>query len=149
VVDLPARIAFLKRIHLFYGLEDDELTAVAEQLEEAPYPAGSVIFQQDTKAESFYFIYKGNVKIVRRKEGKERTLAVLVSGDYFGEMALIEKRKRSGTCTAVTDSLLLVLSREHFEKLLKNAPHLRLNFDIAVQSRRLAGSMQFTWLGPD
>ena len=149
MVDLPARIAFLRKIHLFYGLEDDELTAVAEQLDEAPYPTGSVIFQQDTKADSFYLIYMGKVKIVRRREGRERVLATLVAGDYFGEMALIEKRKRSGTCTAVTDTLLLVLSRENFDKLLKSAPHLRLNFDIAVQSRHLAGSLQFKWLAPD
>ena len=149
MVDLPARIAFLRKIHLFYGLEDDELTAVAEQMAEAAYPAGSVIFQQETKPESFYLIYKGNVKIIRRKEGKERTLATLVAGDYFGEMALIDKRKRSGTATATTDSLLLILSREHFEKLLKSAPHLHINFDIAVQSRKLAGSLQFKWLAPD
>ena len=149
MIDTFARIAFLRKIHLFYGLEDDELTAVAEQLDEAPYAAGNVIFEQGTQAESFYLIYSGSVKIVRKREGKDRTLATLVRNDYFGEMALIEKRKRSGTCTALTDTLLLVLSRENFEKLLKSAPHLRLNFDIAVQSRRLAGSLQFKWLAED
>jgi hypothetical protein len=149
VVDTFARIPFLRKIHLFYGLEDSELTAVAEQLDEVSYPAGSVIFEQDTKAESFYFIYRGSVRIVRKKEGKERQLAILGPNDYFGEMALLEKRKRSGTCVAVTDTLLLVLSRENFEKLLKGAPHLRLNFDIAIRSRKLAGSLQFKWLAPD
>ena len=149
MVDSFARIAFLKRIHLFYGLEDDELEAVASELEESSYPTGSVIFEQDTQADSFYLIYSGSVKIVRKREGKERTLAVLVKDDYFGEMALIEKRKRSGTCTALKDTLLLVLSREHFDRLLKRAPHLRLNFAVAIQSRKLAGSLQFKWLGPD
>jgi len=149
VIETSARIAFLRRIHLFYGLDDAELVAVAEQLEESPYAAGSVIFQQDTKADSFYLIYSGSVKIVRKKEGKESTLATLVRDDYFGEMALIEKRKRSGTCIALTDTLLLVLSRDHFEKLLKNYPHLRLNFDVAVQSRHLAQTLQFKWLAPD
>ncbi len=149
MVDTTARIAVLRRIHLFYGLGDDELAAVAEELEEALYPAGGVIFQQDTKAESFYLIYSGKVQIVRKREGKDRTLATLVKDDYFGEMALIEKRKRSGTCIALTDTLLFVLSRDHFEKLLKRAPHLRLNFDVAIKSRQLAGSLQFKWLAPD
>jgi CRP-like cAMP-binding protein len=149
VVDLPARIAFLKRIHLFYGLEESEIIAVAEQLDEAPYPAGAVIFEQNSKAESFYLIYRGNVKIVRKREGKERVLATLVKDDYFGEMALIERHPRSGTCTAVTDTLLLVLSRDHFHNLLKTAPHLRVNFDVAIASRKLAGSLQFKWLAPD
>jgi CRP-like cAMP-binding protein len=62
VVDTPARISFLKKIHLFYGLGDDELAAVAEQLNESPYPAGSVIFEQGSKPESFYLIHSGTVK---------------------------------------------------------------------------------------
>jgi CRP-like cAMP-binding protein len=89
-IELSARIAFLKKIHLFYGLGDDELAIVAEELEEASYPAGSVIFEQDGKADSFYMIYGGNVRIARKKEGKEIQLALLVRNDYFGEMALVE-----------------------------------------------------------
>jgi hypothetical protein len=149
VVETFARVAFLRKLHIFYGLSDVELTAVAEQLEEHPYPAGSVIFEQGSKPESFYLIYSGGVKIVSRQDGKERHLATLVTNDFFGEMALIERRSRSGTCTAVVDSLLLVLSRQNFEKLLKDAPQLRLNFDLAVRSRRLAHTLQFRWLAPE
>lgn len=149
MIEIPARIAFLKRIHLFYGLDDAELAALAEQLDEVPKEAGSVIFEQDTKADTFYLIYSGSVKIVRKKEGKERTLATLVKDDYFGEMALVEKRKRSATGIALTDSLLLVLSRDHFDKLLKSSPHLHANFDVAIQSRQLAQTLQFKWLAPD
>jgi len=149
VVDTPERIAFLRKIHLFYGLGDDELSAVAEQLSETSYPAGSVIFQQDSKPESFYLIYGGNVRIVRKKEGKERQLAVLVKNDYFGEMALVTNRHRSGTATAVTDTSLLVLSRENFHKLVKSAPHLRSNLDLTIRSRELARRLQFKWLAPD
>ena len=149
MVDTPERIAFLRKIHLFYGLGDDELSAVAEQLSETSYPAGSVIFQQDSKPESFYLIYGGNVRIVRKKEGKERQLAVLVKNDYFGEMALVTNRHRSGTATAVTDTSLLVLSRENFHTLVKSAPHLRSNLGLAIRSRELARRLQFKWLAPD
>lgn len=149
MVDTPAKIDLLKKIHLFYGLGDDELAAVAEQLSESVYAAGSVIFQQDSKPESFYLIYGGNVRIVRKKEGKERQLAVLVKDDYFGEMALVTNRHRSGTATAVTDTTLLILSRENFHKLVKSAPHLRSNLDLAVRSRVLARRLQFKWLAPD
>ena len=149
MVDTFARVAFLRKLHIFYGLNDVELTAVAEQLEEHAYPAGSMIFEQGSKAESFYLIYSGGVKIVRKQEGKERHLATLVTNDYFGEMALIERRHRSGTCTAVVDSLLFILSRQNFEKLLKQYEHLRSNFDLAVRSRRLAQTLQFRWLAPE
>jgi CRP-like cAMP-binding protein len=149
VVETFARLAFLKKLHIFYGLNEVELTAVAEQLQEHPYAAGEVVYAQGDKAESFYIIYSGGVKIVRKQDGKEKPLATLVTNDYFGEMALIERRRRSGTCTAAVDSLLFTLSRQNFENLLKQSEQLRLNFELAVRSRRLAQTLQFRWLAPD
>jgi Cyclic nucleotide-binding domain len=148
-IELPARIAFLKKIHLFQGLEEDEYAAIAEELDEASYPAGSVIFKQDSKADSFYLIYGGSVRIVRRQNKKEIQLARLVREDYFGEMALVERRRRSATVTALTDTLLLVLSRQDFEKLYKQKPNLQLNLAVALRSRQLARSLLFKWLRPD
>jgi len=109
-IETSAKIAFLKKIHLFQGLDDEELLAIAEKLGDAHYPAGGVIFEQDKKAESFYLIYGGSVRITRKQDGKRIELAVLVKYDYFGELALVSKRRRSATATALLDTSLLVLS---------------------------------------
>ena len=148
-IEIPARIAFLKKIHLFQGLDDEELLAIAEKLDEAQYPAGGVIFEQDKKAESFYLIYGGSVRITRRQDGKKIELAVLVKYDYFGELALVSKRRRSATATAPLDTSLLVLSRKDFEELYKRVPELRLNLEVAIRSRRLARKLRFKWLRPN
>jgi cyclic nucleotide-binding protein len=148
-IELPARIAFLKKIHLFHGLEEDELAAIAAELQEVPVAQGEVVFQQDKKADSFYLIYGGSVRIVRRQNKKEFQLARLVREDYFGEMALVENRRRSATVTALTDTLLLVLSRQNFEKLYKQKPDLKLNLAVAIRSRQLARRLLFKWLRPD
>lgn len=149
MIEIPARIAFLRKIHLFYGLDESELETIASQLEEVSYASGQVIFQQGGKSDYFYMIYKGSVRIVRKHERKEIQLAVLVANDYFGEMGLIHRRKRSGTVTATSDTLLLVLSRENFESLYKRSALLRLNLDVAVRSRKLARTLQFKWLRDD
>ncbi len=148
-IELPARIAFLKKIHLFHGLEEDELAAIAAELQEVPVAQGEVVFQQDKKADSFYLIYGGSVRIVRRQNKKEFQLARLVREDYFGEMALVENRRRSATVTALTDTMLLVLSRQNFEKLYKQKPDLKLNLAVAIRSRQLARRLLFKWLRPD
>ncbi|HJR81932.1 MAG TPA: cyclic nucleotide-binding domain-containing protein [Anaerolineales bacterium] len=148
-IETSARVAFLKKIHLFQGLEEDELQAIAEQLTEANYAAGAVIFEQNSKAESFCLIYGGSVRITRRQDGKPIQIAVFVKNDYFGEMALVSKRPRSATATAVTDTSLLVLSRKDFEQLYKRIPELRLNLDVAIHSRQLDRRLRFKWLGPD
>lgn len=149
MIDTPARVAFLKKIHLFYGLEDAELEAMANEMEEVRVPNGDVIFKQDTPSESFYMIHQGSVRIVRKQGNKEEQLAVLVSNDYFGEMGLIGRRKRSGTVTATSDTLLFVLPRAKFEKIYKSSPQLRLNLDVAVRSRRLARTLRFKWIRGD
>jgi hypothetical protein len=148
-IELPARIAFLKKIHLFHGLEEEELAAVASELDEVQYAKDEVIFQQGGKADSFYLIYGGSVRIVRTQNKKEYQLALLVREDYFGEMALIAQRPRSATVTALTDTSMLVLSRADFEKLFKKNPQLGLNLAVAIRSRELAQRLRFKWLRSD
>ena len=148
-IELPARIAFLKKIHLFHGLGEEELAVIATELEEFQYPKGAVIFQQGGKADSFYLIYGGSVRIMRTVNRKEYQLALLTKEDYFGEMALVAKRPRSATVTALADTSLLVLSRADFEKLFKKNPQLGLNMAVAIRSRELAQRLRFKWLRTD
>jgi hypothetical protein len=148
-IEIPARIAFLKKIHLFYGLEDDDYERIASELDEMPVPQGGVVFEQGAKADSFYLIYGGSVRIVRKQNKKEVQLAILVKNDYFGEMALVEHRTRSATATALTDTSLLVLSRKDFDNLYKSDPQLKINLEIAIKSRQLARRLLFKWLRPD
>lgn len=148
-IETSARVAFLKKIHLFYGLEDDALMDVAEELDELPVAKDGVVVKQDSPAESFYMIYNGSVRIARTQDGKEIQLAVLVKNDYFGELALVANRRRSATVTALQDTSLLVLSRSDFEKLFKEHPDLKNNLEVAVRSRQLARKLQFKWLRQD
>ncbi|MEP6895501.1 MAG: cyclic nucleotide-binding domain-containing protein, partial [Chloroflexota bacterium] len=148
-IETPVRIAFLKKIHLFHGLSDGEFEAVASELNESLVTKGGMIFEQGAKAESFYLIYSGNVRITRQHNKKEFQLALLVKNDYFGELALVTNRRRSGTATALSDTTLLALPRANFEKLFKRAPHIKTNLALAVHSRQLAAQLQFKWLRPD
>ncbi|HUG33208.1 MAG TPA: cyclic nucleotide-binding domain-containing protein, partial [Anaerolineales bacterium] len=148
-IDTPARIAFLKKIHIFSGLEEDHFAVVAEQLEEVNIQEGEVVFKQDGPADSFYMIYGGSVRIIRRRDGKDYQLALLVRNDYFGELALVSNRRRSATVTAVQDTSLLILSRANFKKLFKDHPEIQNNLAVAVRSRQLAGRLRFKWLRQD
>ena len=148
-IEPSAKIAFLKKIHLFYGLEDEDFAVLADELDEISVANHAVIFEQDSKPDGFYLIYEGKVRISRVQDRKERQLALLVKNDYFGEMALVANRRRSATATAVADSTLLMLPRKDFDKLYKRAPHINTNLEIAVRSRRLARRLTFKWLRPD
>jgi CRP-like cAMP-binding protein len=148
VIDLKQRVAFLNRIHLFSGLKENELAGIATKLDERTYHAEEVIFEKGAKPDGFYLIHKGRIKITRPREEGEDFLAWLITGDYFGEEALFEKRNRSATVKAVEDSTILFLSREGFENLLTQYEKLRANFLVAIDSRKLARETRFKWLGP-
>lgn len=148
-IELSARIAFLKKIHLFFGLEDNELMGLAQEMDELSVEKDGIVVKQGAPADSFYMIHGGSVRIVRRRDGKDIQLAQLVKEDYFGEMALVSNSRRSATVTALEDTTLLILSRDDFKKLFREHPKLRDNLEVAVRSRQLAQQLRFKWLRPD
>jgi CRP-like cAMP-binding protein len=148
MIEIKERVFFLNKVHLFNGLKEDQLAGIAVKLEERSFPAESVVFQRGAKADGFYLIYRGKVKVTRPSEKGDDFLAWLSAGDYFGEEALFEKRNRSATIRTMEDSVILFLSRPDFEDLLKQYEKLKPNFLVAIKSRKLARATRFKWLGP-
>ncbi len=147
-VDIADRIAFLKRIHLFRGLDDDQLAGVAAKLSEKPCKASELVVKQGDEAHSFFLIFSGNVRVTRKEKKKDQQQSVLVPDDYFGEETLISKGFYSTSIYAQTDVLLLVLSKRDLDKLLKQISIFKPNFEVAISTHRLARKMQFDWLEP-
>lgn len=149
MISTDTRISLLKKIHLFHGFNTDDLQDLAGRFDEHEYAEGEVIFEQGGRADGFFVIVKGRVGIVRRTGGREQKLAYLVNNDYFGEMALVSKRPRSATVTALQPTTVLVLSHEDFHQAIKRNPKLKGNLDITIASRTLAQRLQFKWLRPN
>jgi hypothetical protein len=149
VIETKLIVALINKIHLFNGLKEDQLAGIALKFEEREVPANQVVFNRGDKPEGFYIIFKGRVNVTRRHDKKgEEVIIWLVAGDYFGEEALVENRTRSAAITAVEDTILLFLSRQHFEELLVKFPNLKPNFLVAIKSHKLARATKFDWLGP-
>lgn len=147
--DTRARVDFLKKLHLFRSLSDEQLTSVAEEMQEISYPEADTVFAQGTPADSLYLIYQGRVTITRHTKKKDVKIATLVRGDYFGEQGLLTGKNRSATVKADKGTLLLMLPRERFRRLLRKIPSMRPNFEIMISSRKLAAEMNFKWLDDD
>lgn len=139
---------FLDKVHLFNGLDQEQLAGIANRLEEREVPAGHLIIKRGAKPDGFYMIHKGRVKVTLPDAEKgERQIAMLYANDYFGEEALFENRDRSANVVAVEPTTLLFLSRQGFEYLLSQYEKLKPNFQVSIKSRKLARSTRFKWLG--
>jgi hypothetical protein len=149
VPDNPVRIEFLRKLHLFRGLKDNELAWVAEELKEKAFDEAGTVFVEGAAADSLCIIFQGRVDILRKvkDKGVATKVASLVRGDYFGEQGLLTAGgTRSASVIAERGTLILVLYRDQFKNLLKRVPGLHGNFDIMMSSRKLANELKFTWL---
>lgn len=100
------------------------------------YRAGETIFQEGEVGETMYIIQEGEVRIHKRVRDRETTLAVLKAGDFFGEMAIIDREPRSASATAATDAKIIVLSKDIFESQIKTNPKIIMSI-LRKMSERL------------
>lgn len=98
------------------------------------YPAGTVLFEEYDPGSRMYVIRQGKVKIARHNGEHEIVLAVLGTGEFFGEMALLENLPRSATATVVEDAALVEVDARAFEEMVRG------NTEIAVRIMRKLAS---------
>jgi CRP/FNR family transcriptional regulator, cyclic AMP receptor protein len=94
-----APIDVLQRVRLFADLDPAELEEVARLFKERDFPAGEVIIKEGSGGAAFYVIEGGEALVTIGGEPR----ATLTTGDYFGEIALIDEGARIATVTAATD----------------------------------------------
>jgi CRP/FNR family transcriptional regulator, cyclic AMP receptor protein len=87
-------------------LSKKELTTLANSAHDRTFPAGAVLTEQDETGVTFGVIMEGQAAV----DVHGRTARTLGAGDYFGEMALIDRSYRSATITAVTDLRCLLFT---------------------------------------
>ena len=115
----PEEIEPLKRIQLFKELSDEQLSSIADICHKEVFKAGEKIFEEGAIGDKFYMIQRGEVRISKIIQGiGEEALVVLKEGAYFGEMALIDEAPRSATAICNTNSVLLAIDKNDFERLL-------------------------------
>jgi CRP-like cAMP-binding protein/Fe-S-cluster-containing hydrogenase component 2 len=127
----------LRTIPIFKALPDQFLEDLAGKITLHSYRKGDVIFKQGDEADAFYLVRYGFVKVTEiGSDNKERVLAYLKAGHYFGEMALFNKeRKRMATVTAINRTELIRISIEDFLNIIESFPFLGDSFRKAIEKR--------------
>jgi len=119
VTQLSEEAQSLARVPLFKRLEPHELEKLAEEIDQVDYKAGEVIFNEHDHGDALYVVEEGSVRIwVTDEDLNEVTLAELQPGQFFGELAVLDRGERSSSATAITDAHLHRLSSDDFQKFL-------------------------------
>lgn len=132
--DNPQVAKMLAGVPLFAGLKGKQLKSVASAFaKERSYDSGEVIEKEGGSAVAFYLITGGSVEI---RKG-EKLVTKLGRGQFFGEMALIDKQPRSATVvSAESGTKALVMPIWNFKAAVANDPTVAMSI-MKELARRL------------
>src|SRR5262249_6655437 len=129
-------IEAIRSVPLFASLDDEAALELRGLLKTRDIPSGTPLFHAGDEGDAMYLIAGGRVRIgVTDQDKKEIVLAELAQGDFFGEMAIIDGKKRSANATVTEPAQLAVLSRDDFLSFIRNNPMVALEMLSATFSR--------------
>ena len=131
-LSLMDRILFLRRVPLFAALSPADLKQVAAIASEEVFPDGEVIAEEGEQGDAMFVIISGEVRVCLN----EVEIARRTSGEYVGELSVINREPRIATLTAAGDVRTLCIDQKSFEGLIRERPDVSLVI-IQVLSQRL------------
>jgi CRP/FNR family transcriptional regulator len=111
----------LSSIRFFSSLTESEFDQISPRVALKDFRKGEVILNEEDSSDFMYMVLEGKVKVFRNTEdGKETILAFHGTGQFFGEMSLIDGKTAPATVSATEDSLVATVSRKDFYALIFN-----------------------------
>lgn len=124
-IELPLLLSILKEIPPFNELRKSELDEILKIVHERNYIAGEYIFLQGDPGIGLYFLLEGEVSIYRESLSKLKVkLANFSRGDFFGELALIDRGNRSASAIADTNCKIGIIFKPDLEEIIKKKPKI-------------------------
>lgn len=127
----------LSRVPLFSQLSDRELEFVASRADEVDAKAGTRLTTQGRSGDSFYVLLSGEADV--QIDGEQR--ATMKTGDFFGEISMLDRGLASATVTTTTEARLLVMSHAQFRDAIKASDELLVKV-LAAMGERLRADMR-------
>jgi len=121
------------------------------------FTKGTVLFNEGDEGEDMYFIRSGKVAIKKRVPHGEVVVAVLEKGDFFGEMAVLERIPRTAGAEMVEDGDLIVIGSDILADMLKEHPEIAVRMlrkyslrlrETTKQIEELAARAEASAVGP-
>jgi len=121
------RIEFLQQIPLFAGLSRRDVETLFQCFFQRDYHRGEVLCDQGSLGRALFLLASGEAEAVRQDpQGKRVQLAVLKTGDYFGEMSFLDEHPRSASVIAREPLKAYIFYKTEFDELSDRAPSLGL-----------------------
>jgi CRP/FNR family cyclic AMP-dependent transcriptional regulator len=136
------KIKSLKKTALFSSLTTDELRQVLDNIVIKNFKKNEIILHEENTSQFMYIILDGEAKVVQSTDtGKEIIMSVHQSGDFFGELSLIDGKTAPAAVCATRDSVTAIISKQDFFALLLGQNKVLENL-LRILCSRLRESMK-------
>jgi len=127
-------IAHLKEVKLFACFREAELGRLLAVGQGLLYEAHSNIIVEGEQSWGLFVILDGMVGVYKANPltGESFDVCQMRAGSFFGEMSLIDEKPRSATVRTLTETQVLMITKEAFSKFISSAPDLRMRFYESV-----------------
>lgn len=113
---------------LFADFDWKDIEALAGYVQCYQVAAGTVVFNEGDPGNYTCLLVKGEVEILKNDhEGTLRRIVLVNRGKTIGEMSIVDGEPRSATCVASQDSVLLLLTKENYLRIIKERPVLAVH----------------------
>jgi CRP-like cAMP-binding protein len=114
------KVDALRQSPLFEGLSRKQLAQIARLSDDLDVPAGTVLCREGSRGREFFVIIAGEAEVTRGG----RHVATIGAGEFFGEIALLERVKRTATVTATAPLSFFVISADAFDAVRETDPRI-------------------------
>jgi CRP-like cAMP-binding protein len=115
----------LKHTPLFADVPDDDLTLAARAAEVITLPGGRYVLREGAPGDELYIIASGSVYALIERDGQQRVIDQLLTGQMFGEIAMLSGEPRSASIQTAAKTTLIRLKRAALLPLIDTHPHMR------------------------
>src|SRR5215212_1544467 len=125
----------LRQVSLFVDLSDEELGQLYAMSRTVSVNSGELLFEEGSPGYALYVILDGELEVTRRQDPQDVVLAVRRTGEFIGEMSLLDQAPRSASVRALRESHLLEISQAAFQTLLSRSASASSKILRTVTSR--------------
>jgi CRP/FNR family transcriptional regulator, cyclic AMP receptor protein len=137
---MTTKLAALRSVPLFQGMSDHSVESIAELAADTSFAAGAILVREGDAGDSFLIIREGSATV----EQGGRTVRELGSGDFLGEISLIDGRPRTATVVASKPVDAWTIDRAGFTRLMDEHPSVRYELLNALTQRIRASATAST-----
>ena len=144
-------IEFLRRLPLFAGLPEADLEQLYNRAEPMTLKPGDLLIEEGAPGDALFVLIDGQLQVTKRSGGHDVKVDVRLPGAVIGEMSLVDNAPRSASVRGLTESHLLKVSKDVFERTLSTSPaaalatlhtvvaRLRQNEALLHEKEKMAG----------